>query len=206
MLSADSGKGRPSPGCGSASHACTQPPVPPNATATQNTRAEAGNNCGLLNFKLLSCVKSPVGQVAPSLAASGALSGVLEVAGVLDPIVKTPGIQCRHFCRRPFCRHLLLWERYTFPQSTGNSQPPRQQRSYGSCFHTTVLAGLVILSPHCSASYCCVGVSGPHWEEEKSCFVLTIWLSLPGLCPANPSCWCGSGCCGSFPWELPGSA
>lgn len=39
------------------------------------------------------CVKSPVGQVAPSLAASGALSGVLEVAGVLDPIVKTPSIQ-----------------------------------------------------------------------------------------------------------------
>lgn len=93
MLSADSGKGRLVRVVRSASHACSQLPVPPNTTATQNTRAEASNGRGLLHFKLLSCVKSPVSQVAPSLAASGALSGVLEVAGVPDPIVKMPSIQ-----------------------------------------------------------------------------------------------------------------
>ena len=34
------------------------------------------------------CVNSQSSQVAPSLAASGALIGVLEVAGVLDPLIK----------------------------------------------------------------------------------------------------------------------
>lgn len=34
------------------------------------------------------CVNSQSSQVSPSLAASGALIGVLEVAGVLDPLIK----------------------------------------------------------------------------------------------------------------------
>lgn len=33
-------------------------------------------------------VNSQSSQVSPSLAASGALIGVLEVAGVLDPLIK----------------------------------------------------------------------------------------------------------------------
>lgn len=58
------------------------------------------------------CVNSQSSQVSPSLAASGALGGVLEVAGVLDPLIRNSkhSIKNTSPCPMLSAENLLWWK------------------------------------------------------------------------------------------------
>ena len=64
------------------------------------------------------CVNSQSSQVSPSLAASGALGGVLEVAGVLDPLIRNSKHSIKKTLLPVQCyvhRNLLWWKRDALP-------------------------------------------------------------------------------------------